>query len=78
MDVEKADLVNNHLLEHFVKSVVKPAIQPFNVTIALIKPNMVAYLTVQQSTPDANWYPNTESTNHLTSEFQNFNIRSEP
>ncbi|KAA8534456.1 hypothetical protein F0562_031973 [Nyssa sinensis] len=41
-------------------------------------PTMVAYLTNQQSASDANWYPDTGSTNHLTNEFQHLNIHSEP
>ncbi|KAA8533788.1 hypothetical protein F0562_031305 [Nyssa sinensis] len=41
-------------------------------------PPMVAYVTAQQSPPDANWYPDTGSTHHLTNDFQNLNIHSEP
>ena len=34
-----------------------------------------AYLTSQQSTSDPNWYPDTGSTNHLTNDLSNLNLR---
>jgi hypothetical protein len=33
-----------------------------------------AFLTVNQSSPDINWYPDTASTHHLTNDLTNLNI----
>ncbi|KAA8519345.1 hypothetical protein F0562_013601 [Nyssa sinensis] len=41
-------------------------------------PTMAAYLTAPPSAPDANWYPDTGSTNHLTHDLQNLTIHAEP
>jgi hypothetical protein len=37
----------------------------------------VAYLTSQQSTSYPNWYPDTGSTNHLTNDLSNLNLRAD-
>jgi hypothetical protein len=36
-----------------------------------------AFLTVNQSSPDMNWYPDTASTHHLTNDLTNLNITAE-
>jgi hypothetical protein len=38
--------------------------------------NPVAYLTSQQFQPDQNWYPDTSSTNYLTNDLSNLNLRT--
>lgn len=39
---------------------------------------MAAYLTSPSSPTDANWYPDTSSTNHFTNDFHNLTVHSEP
>jgi hypothetical protein len=39
--------------------------------------NPAAFLTTQNSQPDLNWYPDTGSTNHLTNNLSNLNMRAE-
>ncbi|KAA8535388.1 hypothetical protein F0562_030391 [Nyssa sinensis] len=41
-------------------------------------PNMAAYLIAPSSSTDTNWYPDTGSTNHLTNDFRNLTVHSEP
>ena len=36
-----------------------------------------AFLTVNQSSPDMNWYPDTASTHHLTNDLTNLNIKAD-
>lgn len=37
-----------------------------------------AYYTSQQSAPDENWYPDTSTTHHLTSDLSKFTLSADP
>jgi len=40
-------------------------------------PTPASFLTTQSSPPDFNWYPDTGSTNHLTNDLSNLNLKAD-